>query len=125
MTFFIPKGINLLKNIAIYSQLFIARLITAFLASCLLNFKSKYAFELREQAGLSSTPQLLIYVVDKDSQPTGTSGKRCPLDAKEDVVGISLTIPGESKYSNNTATVSVLIEEIGVNNEETDVSDED
>lgn len=90
-----------------------------------LNFKSKYAFELREQAGLSSTPQLLIYVVDKDSQPTGTSGKRCPLDAKEDVVGISLTIPGESKYSNNTATVSVLIEEIGVNNEETDVSDED
>ena len=90
-----------------------------------LNFKSKYAFELREQAGLSSTPQLLIYVVDKDSQPTGTNGKRCPLDAKEDVIGISLTIPGESKYSNNTATVSVLIEEIGVNNEETDVSDED
>ena len=43
----------------------------------------------------------------------------------DDVVGLSLTIPGESKYSNNVSTVSVLIDEIGLNDTETDISDED
>lgn len=89
------------------------------------HFQSKYAFELREKAGLSKTPQLLIYIVGKDSQPSKPSKTRCALNAKQDVVGLSLTIPGESKYSNNTATVSVLIEEMGINNSDTDINDED
>ena len=89
------------------------------------HFASKYAFELREKAGLSKTPQLLIYIIDKDSKPTKNNKGRCPLDAVDDVVGLSLTIPGESKYSNNVSTVSVLIDEIGLNDTETDISDED
>jgi len=89
------------------------------------HFASKYAFELREKAGLSKTPQLLIYIIDKDSKPSKPTKDRCALNAKEDVVGLSLTIPGESRYSNNTATVSVLIEEIGINNTQTDIADED
>ena len=88
------------------------------------HFQSKYAFELREKAGLSTTPQLLIYIISKDSVPTKANKNRCALNAKEDIVGLSLTIPGESKYSNNTATVSVLIEEMGINNSETDINDE-
>lgn len=89
------------------------------------HFQSKYAFELREKAGLSKTPQLLIYIVGKDSTPSRPTKSRCALEAKDDVVGLSLTIPGESKYSNNTATVSVLIEEMGINNSRTDIDDED
>lgn len=87
--------------------------------------KSKYAFELREKAGLSRIPQLLIYVIDKDSKPTKQTSDRCPLEAKEDVVGLSLTIPGESKYSNNTATVSILIEDLGIDNTQIDIANED
>ena len=89
------------------------------------HFQSRYAFELREKAGLSNVPQLLLYIIDKNSKPNKSNGDRCPLDAKDDVVGISLTIPGESKYSNNTATVSVLLDEIGFNNTQADTSDED
>ncbi len=95
------------------------------------HFTSKYAFELREMAGLSKVPQLLIYIVDKDSKPTQkqTDGKkktdRCPLEAKEDIVGLSLTIPGESKYNNNTATVSVLIEDLGLDQDQTDITNGD
>ncbi len=89
------------------------------------HFESKYAFELREKAGMKKVPQLLIYIIDKDSKPKKKSKTRCALKAKDDVVGISLTIPGENKYSNNTATVSILIDEMGINNTQTDISDED
>lgn len=90
-----------------------------------LHFASKYAFELREQAGFSKIPQLLIYIVDKDSKPTRNNKDRCALNAREDVVGLSITIPGESKFSGNVATVSVLIDEIGINDTQTDISDAD
>ena len=89
------------------------------------HFKSKYAMEVREKAGLSKTPQLLIYIIDKDSKPQKSNNDRCDLEAEEDVVGLSIIIPGESKYSNNTATISVLIDEIGIDGEQTDIADED
>ena len=74
---------------------------------------------------MSKSPQLLIYVIDKDSKPTKPSDDRCELNALEDVVGLSLTIPGETKYHNYTATVSVLIDEMGINQDETDINDAD
>lgn len=89
------------------------------------HFVSKYANETRELAGLSKVPQLLIYIVDKNSKPSKPSNDRCDLNAKDDVVGLSLTIPGENKYKDHTATVSVLIDEIGINDEETDINDAD
>jgi hypothetical protein len=85
------------------------------------HLKSKYAFELREKAGLSRTPQLLIYIIDKDSTPTKQTSDRCPLEAKDDVVGLSLTIPGESRYSNNTATLSIFINDLGIDNTQIDI----
>jgi hypothetical protein len=87
--------------------------------------KPKYAFELREKAGLGKTPQLLIYIIDKDSQPIRVSTNRCQLNAVEDVVGLSITIPGENRYQNNVATVSVLINDLGVNNTNVDIDDAD
>ena len=88
------------------------------------NFNTKYPYELREKAGLSTTPQLTIHVVDKDSKPSAGSKNRCALEAKNDIVGLSIIIPGESKYSDNTATISVILDEMGLNSNETDVSDE-
>ena len=92
--------------------------------SSVQHFNTKYPYELRDKAGLSTTPQLTIHIVDKDSKPSAGSKNRCALEAKDDIVGLSIIIPGESKYSDNTATISVILDEMGLNNSETDVSDE-
>lgn len=71
------------------------------------NFKSKYAKEIRSLAGLDSTPQLLIYMIDKDSTSPTDSGTRENLNAVEDIVGICMNIPGGRRGTDYTATVSI------------------
>lgn len=48
----------------------------------------------RNAYGMKNTPQILIYVVNKDSMPRPNS-KRFPLNAEEDIVGFSINIPGD------------------------------
>lgn len=71
------------------------------------NFKSMYAKEIRSLAGLDSTPQLLVYMIDKDSTISGESTTREALNAVEDIVGICLNIPGGRRGTDYTATVSI------------------
>lgn len=71
------------------------------------NFKSKYAKEIRSLAGLDATPQLLIYMIDKESKATADSKTREDLDAVEDIVGICMNIPGGRRGTDYTATVSI------------------
>lgn len=71
------------------------------------NFKSKYAREIRSLAGLDATPQLLIYMIDKDSTAPADSNTRENLNAVEDIVGICMNIPGGRRGTNYTATVSI------------------
>lgn len=70
-------------------------------------FKSKYAKEIRSLAGLSSTPQLIVYVIDKNSKAVEGSDSRDDLNAVEDIVGICLNIPGGKRGTDYTATVSI------------------
>jgi hypothetical protein len=67
--------------------------------------------ELRESAELSRTPQLLLYLIDKDSQPNEaqlrkplTDRSRAPLDAAEDILGVSLCLPGAANVKGSYAT---------------------
>ena len=71
------------------------------------DFKSVYAKEIRSLAGLDATPQLLIYIVDKDSKVSRPSETRADLNAVEDIVGICLNIPGGRRGTDYTATVSI------------------
>lgn len=48
----------------------------------------------RKKAGVDKTPLFLIYLIDKNSQPTRNSKTRFPLNIKEDAVGIAMVIPG-------------------------------
>ncbi len=66
--------------------------------------------ELRRAAGLESTPQLLIYIVDKDSKPKKNSG-RYPLEAKADIAGIAINIPGEYSGRNTVTSVQIALPE--------------
>ena len=68
-------------------------------------FQAKYAKEIRSLAGLDMTPQMIIYMIDKNS--TSKSKNRMDLNAVEDIVGLCMNIPGGKRGANYTATVSI------------------
>lgn len=70
-------------------------------------FKSHYAKEIRNSAGLNTTPQLILYIIDKNSRASEKSETREDLNASEDIVGICMNIPGGKRGTNYTAKVSI------------------
>lgn len=72
--------------------------------------KMKGAPGLRDKAGLDTTPQLIIYRVDKDSTTSQRAkhyGKRDDLKAAEDIVGISIYIPGGRIGTSYASSISI------------------
>lgn len=96
---------------------------SADIADRINNFKAKDSKKLRIDAGLSETPQLLIYIVDKDSENNSESRK--PLNAVCDVAGLCINIPGSKRGSNYAATISIHIEKNGLFDGETDLEGND
>ena len=64
---------------------------------------------LRERNGLNRTPQLIIYVINRDSQPRQGAQNRFPLNAEEDIVGFCINIPGRQIGSNPRLSVRINI----------------
>lgn len=62
---------------------------------------------LREELKLSQTPQILIYIIDKDSKPDRST--RYALDANEDIVGFSINIPGIKKGNSTIQSLTINI----------------
>jgi hypothetical protein len=71
------------------------------------NFQSKYALSIRNEAGLGNIPQLIIYVIDKDSK--SNSKTRDDLNAKEDIIGICINVPGDNDGSGMAQEVAIPI----------------
>lgn len=71
-------------------------------------FQAKYAKEIRSLAGLDTTPQMIIYMIDKNS--TTNSESRMNLEAVEDIVGLCMNIPGGKRGTDYTATVSINLQ---------------
>lgn len=69
--------------------------------------KDKPSAKERDIAGLSKTPQLLIYYIDKDSGHDEDMATRNPLNAEQDIVGIVLTIPGGNKNKNYAKAIRI------------------
>lgn len=67
---------------------------------------------LRERLGMSTNPQLLIYVIDKNSMPRNNSN-RYPMDAVEDIVGFSINIPGIRQGNSTIQSLTVKINDNG------------
>ena len=55
------------------------------------------------------TPQLLIYMIDKNSKADSKSNRE-DLNAPEDIVGLCLNIPGGKRGTNYAAKISIRIE---------------
>lgn len=62
-------------------------------------------------------PQLVIYRIDKNSIPRKNTYARLPLDAKEDIIGINIYIPGNT-FSSNQVYVTVDMPEVKNEGEE-------
>lgn len=58
---------------------------------------------LREKLNLSKIPQIVIYIIDKNSKPDRPT--RYPLNANEDIVGFTINIPG---IRNGNSTIQSL-----------------
>ena len=71
--------------------------------------KSKGAAGLRDKSGLNTTPQLIIYRVDKNSS-VRSSVTRQDLAAVEDIIGVSIYIPGGRIGTSYVSTVSINLE---------------
>lgn len=67
--------------------------------------------EIRMKAGLGDVPQLLLYVVDKDSQPRSGSVSRKPLNAPCDLLGVCVNIPGGALGADHVARVSIKLDD--------------
>ena len=68
--------------------------------------KAKGAAGLRDRAGLETTPQLIIYRVDKNSA-TSSPRTRQNLEAAEDLIGMSIYIPGGRIGTSYASAVSI------------------
>jgi len=75
------------------------------------SFRNSDVARLRAKGGVGAVPQLLIYLIDKDSKvrPTKVSApprrERHPLNAKAHIIGISLYLPGsEGKQKKSYVT---------------------
>ena len=65
--------------------------------------------EFRSKYGLEHTPQLVIYLIKKDSMPREDSKTRFPLNAVENIAGFSINIPGERKGRSAVRSISIRI----------------
>ena len=69
------------------------------------NSIGKDAAALRDKCGLDTTPQLAIYRVDKDSK--ASTEARVDLAAVEDIIGISIYIPGGRIGTSYASSISI------------------
>ena len=89
------------------------------------SFRNSDVAKLRGKGGVGTVPQLLIYLIDKDSgvRPPKVAAaprrERQPLKAKAHIIGISLYLPGsQGKQKSYVTHVTVNIPEIFMTSED-------
>jgi hypothetical protein len=70
--------------------------------------------EVRSMYGLGNTPQMIIYRIDKDSKARGTKSNenqsRVDLNFHRDIIGVYISVPGDSTGSPHAKGLSVVLE---------------
>lgn len=56
---------------------------------------------IRRAYGYGAVPQLILYRIDKNSQPSKENKNRSPLEFSEDILGVAINIPGMTKTGNS------------------------
>ena len=86
--------------------------------------ENRAAEAVRDMAGLETTPQLLIYRVDKDSKSLN-SELRQNLDSPEDLIGICIHIPGGRVGTNYASSVAIKMNPVFDGEGDLEGTDED
>ena len=74
---------------------------------------SSRAKTLRNEAGLDTTPQLIIYLVDAESKARKKENSaRVDLNAPDDIIGLCINIPGGKAGVNYARTVSIKLDPV-------------
>lgn len=71
------------------------------------NFKIGEVHNIRKCGNIDDIPQLLIYVIDKNSKLSKQSNTRADLNAAEDLIGFSLLMPGIKKGVDYAEYISI------------------
>lgn len=79
--------------------------------------------EIRNAAGLNRTSLLVIYVIDKDSQPKTKETDREEMNASNHVIGIYMIIPNDDKKQGKGSYMSIDISDTNISSE-VDIDDE-
>lgn len=88
------------------------------------NFRSTDEYEIREKAGLENVPQLIIYCIDKDSKVKKQTEIKKDLNAKSDLIGVFINLPGQKPSGNAAKKLQIkLVDNIDINDE--DLQDEE
>ena len=66
--------------------------------------------EIRKNAGLDKTSLLVIYFINKDSQPKSKDSGRVPLNAPIDIIGITIVLPKQSNGTSSSTHKGIVIE---------------
>ena len=70
--------------------------------------ESKDVNDIRIMAGVNNIPQLIIYIIDKNSKAQPSSKSRKDLNAVVDIVGICINLPGEER-TNNVGSIAINV----------------
>ncbi|MCM1164168.1 MAG: Z1 domain-containing protein [Muribaculaceae bacterium] len=75
--------------------------------------------EFRRDMGLEQTPQIVVYIINKDSKPDKQNKQnkqnattRFPLEAVRDIAGFSINIPGQKNSRQTVKTIQINIPEV-------------
>jgi hypothetical protein len=61
------------------------------------NISNREIENIRKESGIEDIPQLIIYRIDKNSEPRKNSKTRKSLNAVEDIIGLCITLPGVNR----------------------------
>lgn len=101
--------------------------------------KMETILNMREEQGLGTVPQLILYRIDKQQMSNEaffedkykgkdlsnrTTPMRYPLNFSEDIIGMNILIPGELKKGNKATKVSVVLPTEWLLNGESDKEEE-
>lgn len=73
-----------------------------------IDITKKYSRRDRSTKNYSSIPQLLLYIIDKQSKPNNSQGERAPLNLDNHLVGFALHIPGDESNSGGFAKSLII-----------------
>lgn len=81
------------------------------------NYRTEYVWSIRKDAGLETTPSLVLYVIEKNSKVKNNTSRRHDLNTSCDLIGLSINIPGDRTNRDYTESIAIDLKKFGLGND--------